>query len=234
MLKAGAKRFYTSVTIREQAGGFAVLLDERGIKTPGGRALLAPTRGLGEAIAEEWRGQGETIAPDTMPLTKALNTALDRLAQHRQTVIDDLAKYAESDLLCYRAEAPAELVRAQAAAWDPWLDWAAERFGARLAVTAGVGHIAQAAETLRRLHGAIGGHDDYRLVALHGAVTITGSAVLGLAFAARALNAEKAFALSQIDETYQAERWGRDAEAEHARALKLAELRAAERFLSLL
>jgi chaperone required for assembly of F1-ATPase len=137
-------------------------------------------------------------------------------------------------LLCYRAENPAELNRRQAAAWDRWLDWAADRFGVRLAVTSGVTHVAQSGEALARVRSVIDAHDNFCLVALHTAVTITGSAVLGLAFAAQALDAEAAFAAAQVDETYQAELWGLDAEAEKARALRLAELKAAQAFLSLL
>ncbi len=233
-MKAGVKKFYSSVGVLARDGAFAVLLDERGVKTPAGHALLAPTKRLAEAIAAEWRAQGETLKPETMPLTKALNTALDRVAANRAAIVEDLTKYAGADLLCYRAENPAELNRRQAAVWDRWLDWAADRFGVRLAVTSGVTHVAQSGEALARLRSAIDAHDNFRLVALHTAVTITGSAVLGLAFAARALDAEAAFAAAQVDETYQAELWGLDAEAEKARALRLAELKAAQAFLSLL
>lgn len=234
MLKPGAKRFYADVTVRAQSDAFAIQLDGRQIKTPAGIVMLAPTRALADAIAAEWAGQGETLLPDTMSLTKSLNTALDRIAANRQAIVDDLAKYAGSDLLCYRADAPQELARRQAAAWDPWLAWAAERFGARLCSTDGVTHIDQEPEALRRLRTAIAAHDDFQLVALHAATTITGSAILGLAFAARALSADAAFAAAHVDETYQAELWGTDAEAEKARAARLADLKAAGRFLTLL
>jgi chaperone required for assembly of F1-ATPase len=234
MLKSGIKRFYKAVDVRAEPSSFAVRLDNRPVKTPAGHALLAPTRGLAEAIADEWRAQGETIVPDTMPLTKLLNTALDRIPLHRGAVVDDLANYAGADLLCYRAESPAELARRQAAAWDPWLDWAAERFGARLTVTTGVAHVAQPDQALARLRQAITAIDSHRLVALHAAVTITGSAVLGLAFAARVLEAEAAFAAAHIDHAYQADLWGRDAEAESIRARRLDDLRAAQRYLVLL
>ena len=234
MLKSGAKRFYASVNIRDEPSGFAVLLDGKLVKTPAGHALVAPTRALADAIAEEWRAQADTIVPESMPLTKALNTALDRIAPHREAIIDDLAAYAGADLLCYRAEAPAELARRQAAAWDPWLDWAAERYGARLGVTAGVTHIPQPDAVVGRLRQAMVALDDHHLVALHTAVTITGSAVLGLAFTARALDAEAAFAAAQVDDTYQAELWGRDAEAESVRACRRDDLKAAERYLHLL
>jgi chaperone required for assembly of F1-ATPase len=233
-LKTGAKRFYKDVAVREEGDGFAVLLDGRTIKTPAGAVMLAPTRRLGDAIAREWQGQGETLLPETMPLTKALNTALDRVAANRAALVDDLAKYANSDLLCYRADAPEGLVERQAAAWDPWLDWAAVQYGARLATVTGVTHVTQSAEALECIKSAIARFGDVELAALHVGITITGSAVLGLAFAARALTAEEAFALAHLDETFQAERWGQDAEAERMRDARLGEFVVAGRLLDLL
>jgi len=234
MLKTGIKRFYKAVAVKHESHGFTLLLDGKAVKTPAGRPFLAPTRALADAIAEEWRAQDADIVPDTMPLTKALNTALDRVASHRAEIIEDLAKYAGSDLLCYRAAEPVELVRRQRGTWDPWLAWAAERFGARLATATGVAHIVQSPEALARLKAAMAAQDDAHLVALHAGVTITGSGVLGLAFATRALSPDEAFAAAHIDEDYQAELWGRDAEAERARARRHDELRAARRFIDLL
>jgi chaperone required for assembly of F1-ATPase len=234
MLKPGAKRFYKEVAVAEDGGGFALLLDGKPVKTPAGHALRAPTRALAESIAGEWRAQGDIIVPDTMPLTKSLNTVLDRVAAHREEIIEDLAKYAGSDLLCYRADSPAELMLRQQEAWDPWLAWASERHGARLLVTLGMSHIVQSEEALARLRAAIAAHDDHALVALHAAITITGSAVLGLAFAARAITGEAAMQAALVDEDYQAELWGRDLEAERLRARRLAELKAAEAYLALL
>jgi chaperone required for assembly of F1-ATPase len=214
--------------------GFALRLDGKPVKTPAGKPLSAPTRPLAEGIAAEWRAQGETIAPETMPLTKTLNTVLDRVAAHRSAIIDELTKYAQSDLLCYRAADPDELVRRQSAAWDPWLAWAENRFGARLRVATGMTYVEQPADAVVRLREAISGHDDHRLAALHAATTITGSAVLGLAFVAGALSADDAFVAAHVDETFQEERWGRDAEAQDARERRLAALRAGERYLALL
>ena len=232
-MKSGAKRFYINVE-RTLYSPFEILLDGRTVKTPGGQKLnTGRARELADAIAEEWRSQGETILPETMPLTKLVNTAIDRVPSNRDAIIDDLAKYANTDLLCYRAEAPAELVRRQQA-WDKWLAWVTEEYFARLDVVTGVTHKEQPADAIERIRSAIAAHDDFRLTALHVGITITGSAVLGLAFAARPLSATEAFELSQIDETYQAEHWGRDAEAEKARAGRLAELSAAGRLLALI
>lgn len=233
MLKSGAKRFYTEVSVRDQAHGFAVLLDGRTIKTPAGAPMLAPTRALAEAIAAEWRAQGEMLKPETMALTKALNTALDRVAANRDAIVDELVKYAETDLLCYRAEGPDELVRRQEAAWDPWKDSMGEQYGAWLSVTTGVVHVEQPAEAMARIRAAVAAYDNYELVGLHTGVTITGSVLLGLAFADGA-TAEEIFAAAEVDATYQAELWGFDAEAEKVRANRLAELKAAEAYLRLL
>jgi chaperone required for assembly of F1-ATPase len=232
-LKTDAKRFYKEVSVREDGRGFAVLLDGRTIKTPAGSVLLAPSRALGEAVADEWRAQGETLKLETMQLTKALNTALDRVAANRTAIVDELVKYAGSDLLCYWAEGPEELVRRQSEVWHPLLDWVGEQYGAWLSITTGVVHVEQPADAMERIRAAVASHDNYRLVGLYTGVTITGSAVLGLALSDGA-SADEVLAAAEIDATYQAERWGRDAEAEKARANRLAELKAAEAYLKLL
>lgn len=234
MSKGGIKRFYKTVEVKESDGAYNVLLDGRTLKTPGKSLLQAGTYALAKAIADEWHAQKLDVVPDSMPLTKALNTAIDRVGPNRTAVVDELANYAATDLLCYRAESPAELVRRQATAWDPCLDWVAQRYQARLRVTTGVVHIEQPLEALARLRAAVEAQDIYRLVVLHTATTITGSLVLGLSMATSTLNAAAVFEASNVDADFQAERWGRDAEAEAVRARRLADLEAAGRFLALL
>ncbi|MGA7675325.1 MAG: ATP12 family protein [Rhizomicrobium sp.] len=223
------RRFYKEVAVGD---GFSVLLDGKPVKTPARAALALPTRALAEAVAEEWRGQGDKIDPATMPLTKLANTAIDRVTGREDDLIDSIAAYA-NDLLCYRAEAPADLVARQNESWDPLLDWAAERTGARLIARVGITHIVQPEESVAALRRAVAQYESFVLPALHLAATVCGSLVLVLALADGRLEAEEAFALSQLDERYQAEKWGADGEAEkRARALA-AELDAAARFMEL-
>lgn len=233
-MKRGAKRFYKTVAVRQDPGAFAILLDGKAVRTPAGHGLVVPTSTIADAMAEEWRGQGDFIDPEAMPATRYANTVIDRVAPRRDEVIDDLAKYAGHDLLCYREATTTQLMQRQAAAWDPWLAWAADRFGADLVVGQGVGHIEQPAEALASLRAAIAALDSHRLALLHTAITITGSAVLGLAFVSRALSAREAFDAAHVDELFQEERWGVDEEAQQARARKLAELKAGEAYLALL
>ena len=232
-MKRGVKRFYKAVAFEPVAGGFAVVLDGKPIKTPSGSALILSER-LADAVAAEWEAQDGFIEPDTMPLTRYANTVIDRITPRREQVVAELAKFAGHDLLCYREATTAELMRRQAAAWDPWLAWAAESYGADLAVGQGVAHIHQPPEAIERLTKAIAAHDVHRLAVLHPGITITGSAVLGLAFLTRALDADSAFAASRVDETYQTELWGCDGEAEARETRLLADLKAAERYLELL
>ena len=209
---------------------FRVLLDGKPIKTPLRKILVLPTRVLADAVAEEWRGQGEKIDPTSMPLTKLANTAIDRVAGREDSVIGQILAYA-NDLLCYRAETPADLVARQNEGWNPLLDWAAERTGARLLTRVGITHIAQPEEALAAFGRALAAYDPFVLTAVHSAATICGSLVLALALADGRLDTEEAFALSHLDERYQAEKWGTDGEAEkRARALA-AELDAAARFM---
>ena len=225
------KRFYESVGTENGETGFHVLLDGKKVRTPARHVLTLPTAALAEAIAEEWCAQGDEIVPTSMPLLRLANTAQDGIGPARADVIAAILRFGENDLLCYRGEG--ELKRRQAEAWDPMLAWAADSFGARLHVTEGVGHIAQPPEALAALERAIAAHDDYALAALHVFASITGSLVLGLALVAGALNPAQAFQLSRLDESYQAEKWGLDHEAElRARALGR-EMDVAAHFLSL-
>jgi chaperone required for assembly of F1-ATPase len=223
------RRFYKEVSVAED---FRVLLDGRPIKTPMRATLALPTRMLAEAVAEEWRGQGEKIAPETLPLTKLANTAIDRVVGREEVVIDQILAYA-NDLLCYRAEAPADLVARQNEGWNPLLDWAAERYGARLFTRVGIAHIAQPEEAVEAFRHTLAGHDPFVLTALHAAATLCGSLVLALALADGRLGAEEAFALSHLDERYQAEKWGADGEAAKRARAMAGELDAAARFMRL-
>jgi len=226
-------RFYKAVAVAGVAGRFTVLLDGKPVKTPNRAALDLPGQELAEAIAVEWRGQGEKLDPATMPLTRLAYAARDVGAAQRARIATEILGFGRSDLLCYRAEAPAALVARQAANWDPMLDWAASRFGARLAVGTGIGFVTQSEAALAALALPIEGCDEFALVALHGATSITGSLVLVLALLDERLDAAEAFRLSRLDEDFQAEAWGRDAEAE-ARAARLArELSAIAQFLRL-
>ena len=218
--------------------GFAVLLDGKPIRTQGRRVpLVAPTRALAEAVAAEWAAQDEKIAPATMPMMTLTATALDRVVPQVQAVAADAAAYAGSDLLCYRAapeEADGALRPRQDEAWQPLLDWAAERYGARLTVAEGIMPVAQDNAALMLLARALGGLDPFRLTAVHVMTTTTGSLVLALALLEGRLTPEDAHALATLDETVQAEKWGEDEEAAARRAAHKRELEEAAAFLATL
>ncbi len=225
------KRFYKEVSVAGD-GPFAIHLDGRSVKTPKRAVLSLPTRSLADAIAEEWRTQGDEVNPATMHLTKLANTAIDRVADRREDVIAQIMAYT-NDHLCYRVSTPADLAARQDAEWNPLLAWAAERFGARLTTQVGMTHFAQPEEAVAALRRAVEAYDPFVLTGLHNAATILHSLVLSLALAEGRLSAGEAFMLSQLDERYQAERWGEDQEA-MARAKALAaELALTERFIRL-
>lgn len=231
MSEIAPRRFYKDASVAPGEGGFAVALDGRPLRTPAKAPLLLPTHSLAEAIAAEWAGQGEAIRPDTMPLTRLANVALDRAALAREALAAEIAKYGETDLLHHRAEGPAELVRRQAAAWDPILEWGRGALGLDLPVVTGV--IAPARDASALIARALA-LDVFRLTALAHATALFGSAWLGFALLLGRIAAEEAFALSRIDEDFQAEQWGVDAEAAD-RASRLAEeAKAVGRFIALL
>lgn len=226
------KRFYKDVTVEETAGGYRFLLDGKPVQTPARQPLLLPTAPLTEAIAAEWRDQGEEMRPAAMPLTRLVNTVLDGVRAARRDVIAAILRFGENDLLSYRVEAPVELAARQLD-WNPLLEWAAERHDARLAVTCGIQHVEQSRETSAALRRAVEMRDEFELAALHVLASISGSLVLGLAVLDGRLSAAEAFALSRLDETYQAEKWGRDHEAEERAARLAAEMEHAARLVRL-
>ena len=225
------KRFYRDVTVSPE---YMVLLDGKPIRTPARALLQLPTFMLAEAIALEWDAQGETIVPQSMPLTRHANSVIDRIEDHRAEVISMIARYGETDLVCYRASHPAELVARQSMLWDPVIDWAQQAFGASLLATAGIDRLQQPQESVDRLRDAVAGHDGWQLAALHDAVTISGSLVLGLALSHGRLTTDEVWNAGQLDELYQAERWGEDSLAAEARANRRDALDAAARLLHLL
>jgi chaperone required for assembly of F1-ATPase len=226
------KRFYKEVSIAPEGDGYSVRLDGRTVKTPGRNTLVLPTPALADAVAEEWRLQDEEVEPASMLLTKAANTAIERVVPHRGEILDELLRYGGGDLLCYRAE-EAALAERQRLAWDPVLDWLAKRHGARLIATIGVTHVPQSGEALLALGRALAPIDPFVLTGLYGATTLTGSLALALALEDAHLDTSAAFEKAFLDERYQAEKWGRDSEAE-ARLDGLAhELESAVKFMSL-
>ncbi len=227
------KRFWTTASVTGTPGAQSILLDDKPMRIPGGAALVLTTAPLAEAVAAEWQVVGAQFTLDDLPLTRLAGTAQDRVAPNPGPVAAALAEYAQSDLLCYRAEHPAELVARQEGAWQPWLDWAAETYGARLVSTTGIVHVAQDPAALARLAAAYAALDPAALAALGIAVPALGSAVLGLALAAGALDAATGFAVSNLDELFQAEQWGEDASAVARRAHVAADLALAEQYLKL-
>ncbi|ABC23453.1 ATP12 family chaperone protein [Rhodospirillum rubrum] len=228
------RRFYTTATVGAAEGGFTLLLDGKAVHTPGKRPLVVPTKGLAEAMAGEWAGQGETIEPDSMPLTQLANTAIDRMAAARPALEEDLLRYGGSDLLCYRAERPRELVERQHRAWQPALDWLAAHAGADLVVTSGLMPIDQPETALEALGRLVRAYDDWTLTAVQAATAACGSLVLALALIEGRISAEEAFTLAFLDDSYQMEQWGEDAEAVARRDHLRDEILAVGRFLVLL
>jgi len=227
------KRFYKDVAVREDEGGFAITLDGRVVKTPMRSSLSMESRAMAEAVAAEWDAQSPHIDPATMPLTRLVNTAIDRVAGDRQRIIDEILAYAGSDLLCYRADTPDILVARQIKAWDPVLDWAAEALGARLVAVSGLMHQPQPEESLAALGRHLAGMDAYVLTALHNMTTLSGSAVLAIAVAAGHLDQDNAWSVAHVDEDFQAEQWGEDEAAERRLQMRAAEFASACTFLRL-
>ena len=218
------KRFWKDASAApETDGGWIVLLDGRAPKTPAHNRFLLPTEAAARMVAEEWGAQGEFLDPGTMPATRIAATAIDRVAVTREPVAVEIAAYVGSDLLCYLAEHPSNLIAEQAREWSPWRDWAARDLGVVVASTQGIIHRDQPPESIARVQALALELDDFALTALAMAVPLLGSAILGLAVQRGVLGGEAAFELSRIDEAFQERQWGVDAEAEARTAARRAE-----------
>jgi chaperone required for assembly of F1-ATPase len=228
-----ARRFWTLAAVAPLDDGFTVALDGRPVMTPARAALRLPSLLLAEAIAEEWNRQRETIRPEAMLLTRAANTAIDRVPAHRAAIVAELAGWGETDLLCHRAEAPEALAERQRLGWDPLLDWAAAALGARLSAVAGVMPCPQPATALATLRAEVARQDDFALVALSELVVLSGSLILGLATLHGRTAPGDAWRLSRIDEDWQTGQWGVDSAAASAAEARRGAFLQAHRFLTL-
>jgi len=229
-----AKRFYADATVEALGGNYTVALDGRSLMTPEGRPLALPSKPLAQSIAAEWRGQGDAIDPRSMPMCGLANAAIDRMARDRPAILAQLLKFADTELLCYRADAPDDLCREQDDCWQPLLDWAMETFDARLLATTGVLPIEQPARSLRALSEALEQLDDYELAAVASLAAASGSLIIALALASGRINSQEAARAALLDELHQNARWGVDREAEARRKEIETDIEMARNFLDLL
>jgi chaperone required for assembly of F1-ATPase len=224
------KRFYASAGVVESPSGFAITLDDKPIRTPSGRQVVAPVRQIAEAIAAEWDAQQEIIDPVTMPLTRFANSVVDAVTDRVDAVTDDVAKYLGSDLLFYRASHPEALVARQAEHWDPLLFWAADALGAHFILAEGIVHVRQPDSAIQAARAALP-DDPWSIAALHVITTLTGSALLALALLRGVLDSDQIWAAAHVDEDWNVEKWGMDEEVAARRAARLVDFRAAASIL---
>lgn len=227
------KRFYDQVAIKKTDAGYIVLLDARQVRTPQRAELILPTEGLADAIAEEWRQQSGVIDPETMPITKLCNSALDGVIPNRAVVVDDIVNFAKHDAVCYRASDPVALVQRQNALLDPVITWAEADLGVSWVCTAGVMPVAQPGDVDSAVRTALSNVGPFQLTTLHELTTLTGSALLALAYARDQLSCTALWQAAHIDEDFQIERWGQDSESEARRQRRWQDAQAADRLYRL-
>jgi len=228
------KRFWKDVAVTQEDGGWGIVLDGRPVRTPGRVPLIVPSEALAEAIAGEWRATGDEIDPRAMPLTGLANAAIDRVAPDARAFAGGLARYAQADLACYRAEGPGGLVARQEASWDKLLAWGRRRFDVDFVTTSGLMHVEQPAATVERLAHAVAALDAFHLAGLSPLVTIGGSLLAALAVLEGAMTAAEAWDAVSIDERWQLDQWGADADAQAALDNRKRDFFAAASFLALL
>jgi chaperone required for assembly of F1-ATPase len=227
------KRFYSTAGITSAPDGFAIALDDKPVRTPSRRPLVVPTRQIAEAIAAEWAAQNAIINPMTMPLTRLANSVIDAVADRVEAVVDDVAKYFESDLLFYRAGHPDALVEREARHWDPVLFWAADTLGAHFILAEGIVHVRQPDQAVAAARAALP-TGPWPIAALHVVTTLTGSALLALALLRGVLDEDQVWSAAHVDEDWNTEQWGVDGEVAARRAARLIDFKAAARVLKAL
>jgi len=226
------KRFYKEAMVTELDDGFTVELDHKGIKTPGRKAITVSSKQSAELMAAEWNAIETEINPLLMPVTRLVNTAVDGVAEEMQAVMEDITRYASSDLLCYRADMPDELVEKQREHWDPVLDWALATFGASFEITSGIMSIAQPKEAIAAFGNQLKNHaDPFKLACIHTFTSLGGSAILALALAEQHLNAETCWQATHVDEDWNISLWGEDYEAAERRKQRWKDFEAADRLI---
>lgn len=233
MTASPARRFYSQVAVTGTTAPYSITLDERSLRTPLKRALDLPTRALAEAVAAEWAAQADKIDPHSMPYTKLANTTLDRVATRRQRIISEILDFAGSDLVCYRAEKPQDLVERQVRAWQPVHDWARSAIRAEFQVTEGIVHIDQPAASLGAIEDYLAGKSPWALTALHNMTTLTGSALISAMACDGGILPAEAWLAAHVDEDWQIEQWGSDEEARHRRDYRKREFDICLRFCEL-
>jgi chaperone required for assembly of F1-ATPase len=225
------KRFYKSVEVSDALG---ILLDGRAIKTPLKKPLVMPSRAMAEAVAEEWQAQVEVVNPALMPVTKLANTAIDRATSERASVVDEIVQYAGSDLVCYWADRPPQLVQLQRQHWQPVLDWAAESLDATFKTASGISHVEQDEAAMQAIRNTAERLDEWNLTAMFLLTTMLGSALISLRMQSAASSADAAWAAANVDEDYQISQWGEDWEAKIRRESRAREYQGMVKFLELL
>lgn len=233
MTASSARRFYKQVGVTGSGAPFSIALDDRPLRTPLKRPLDLPTRPLAEAVAAEWEAQKEKIEPHTMPFTKLANTALDRVATDKERIIGEIVDFAGSDLICYRAAKPQDLIERQARIWQPVLDWARQSFQGEFQATEGIVHIAQPPASLAALREFLLAKSPWALTALHNMTTLTGSALISAMACEKHLPPSEAWLAAHVDEDWQIEQWGWDEEARHRRDFRKREFDICLRFCEL-
>lgn len=232
------RRFYKDVTLKKTDGGFLVQLDGKTIRTPMRKELLIPSEALAKAVADEWRGQEENINPALMPFTQIMTTAVDVVIPASEQIGKNLLNFVDTDLLCYRAEESdvfkRELAKLQNEKWQPVLDWFEHNFGAVFIVTSGILPVEQPEKTVKIMHEVIKSYEPVKLAALYLVSAVFCSVVLGVAFMEEKFDADEAFTISQLDEIYQSEKWGKDSEALERQNAMLKEVKNVAAFIELL
>ena len=227
------KRFYKDVTVAKLDGGWQVLLDGRGVKTPARAAQILPSEALAEALAGEWRAQGEELDPKTMPMRDLADYAIDQVTGQRKSIAEKLIRYAETDTLAYRASPDEPIFARQQELWEPILCAFEEDHGMQMPRTTGIMGAELSHETGAVLNDKALALDPFLLAALETLTSLAASLSIGWTALSEPEKATSLFDAANLEQDFQAEEWGWDQEATESRASKAASFEMAANFARL-
>ena len=228
------RRFWKEVSLEQSTFGYAVRLDGRPVKTPTRNELALPTKRLADAVVAEWESVEKTVDPMRMPMTGFANAAIDRVGVDRDDFAAAIAAYGETDLFCYRAAEGEALAERQAEIWDPWMNWARDRYDVSFVIIEGIMHQPQPELTLGKLRAAVAARGTFELAAMAKLAHLSGSLIATLAVVEHAGSAQDIWNATCLDELWQEELWGADHWAQKNRCDREGEFLQAVRFLDLL
>ena len=208
------KKFWKIVQVKKKLkNSFEILLDKRILKTPMQKDLIFSNYKIAKETALEWDIDEKEINTENMVFYGLISTAIDKISNDKVSYIDNVLGFINTDLICYRADKPNELIDLQNSSWNPIISFIKKYIDVELKFFIGVMPSKQSLEIFNRLKTLINSFSDIEISALHRMTNLTGSIFISICILKGDVLKNEAFELSFLDELYQAKNWGVEQES---------------------